>query len=110
MIQLIGLGKEHGFDRLRAAVESCISMGCWDPAAITRSLTMGARAARRQPSDCGSEGARRSRAGFNYFPARYPAAFFRKVTTLGAGVIVTARWPQSAPSGAIRLAPKRCRR
>jgi transposase len=42
MIQLIGLGKKHGYDRLREAVESCISAGCWDPAAITHSLTMDA--------------------------------------------------------------------
>ena len=40
MIQLISVGKKHGYDQLQKAVESCTAAGCWDPAAITQWMTM----------------------------------------------------------------------
>jgi transposase len=42
MIELVGLGKQHGYDRLRGAVESALSLGCWDVAAVRHLLTQGA--------------------------------------------------------------------
>jgi hypothetical protein len=38
MIELLQLGRQHGPDRLRAAVETALTLGCWDPAAIRHLL------------------------------------------------------------------------
>jgi transposase len=38
MIELLQLGRQHGSDRLRAAVDTALTLGCWDPAAIRHLL------------------------------------------------------------------------
>ena len=38
MIELLQLGRQHGPGRLRAAVETALALGCWDPAAIRHLL------------------------------------------------------------------------
>jgi len=40
MIELLGLGKEHGYDRLQEAVKSALATGCWDVAAVRYLLTV----------------------------------------------------------------------
>ena len=39
MIELLGLGKQHGYDRLQQAVETALSTGCCDVAAVGYLLT-----------------------------------------------------------------------
>src|SRR5271169_3451349 len=39
MIQVLGLAKEHGHERLRAAIESALALGCSDAAAIRHLVT-----------------------------------------------------------------------
>ena len=39
MIQLLMLGRDYGYDRLRAAVEAALELGCSDSAAILYLLT-----------------------------------------------------------------------
>ena len=39
MIELLGLGKKHGYDRLQEAVKSALATGCWDVAAVRYLLT-----------------------------------------------------------------------
>jgi hypothetical protein len=39
MIQLVGLAKQHGHERLRAAVESALALGYSDAAAIRHLVT-----------------------------------------------------------------------
>jgi hypothetical protein len=34
MIQVLSLIKQHGHQRVRAAVEEAVTLGCWDTAAI----------------------------------------------------------------------------
>jgi transposase len=38
MIELIGLGKEQGYDRLKEGVNLALSLGCWDVAAVRHLL------------------------------------------------------------------------
>jgi hypothetical protein len=38
MIELLQLGRQHGHDHLRAAVETALALGCWDAAAIRHLL------------------------------------------------------------------------
>ena len=38
LIDLLQLGRQHGQDRLRAAVDTALALGCWDPAAIRHLL------------------------------------------------------------------------
>jgi transposase len=38
MIELIGLGKEQGYDRLKEVVNLAMSLGCWDVAAVRHLL------------------------------------------------------------------------
>ena len=38
MIELLQLGRRHGPDRLRAAVEAALTLGCWDAAAVRHLL------------------------------------------------------------------------
>ena len=40
MIELLGLGKKHGYDRLQEAVKSALATGCWDVAAVRYLLTV----------------------------------------------------------------------
>jgi hypothetical protein len=40
MIELLGLGKKHGYARLEEAVRSALAMGCWDVAAVRYLLTV----------------------------------------------------------------------
>jgi len=40
MIELLGLGKKHGYDRLQEAVKSALATGCCDVAAVRYLLTM----------------------------------------------------------------------
>jgi len=40
MIELLGLGKKHGYERLQEAVKSALATGCWDVAAVRYLLTM----------------------------------------------------------------------
>ena len=39
MIELLGLGKKHGYDRLQQAVEKALALGCTDAAAVRHLLT-----------------------------------------------------------------------
>ena len=39
MVRLLQLGRTHGQDRLRAAVESALTLGCTDPAAVEHLVT-----------------------------------------------------------------------
>lgn len=39
MIELLALGRQHGDDRLRGAVETALSLACWDVAAVRYLLT-----------------------------------------------------------------------
>jgi hypothetical protein len=39
MIQLLSLGRTHGDDRLRQAVETALQLGCADPAAVRYLVT-----------------------------------------------------------------------
>jgi hypothetical protein len=41
MIELLALGKRHGWDRLRRVVEQALSLGCTDAAAIRHLLSAG---------------------------------------------------------------------
>jgi hypothetical protein len=38
MIQLLQLGREHGFARLRVAIEAALDLGCTDAAAVQHLL------------------------------------------------------------------------
>jgi hypothetical protein len=38
MIELLQLGRQHGQECLRAAVDTALALGCWDPAAIRHLL------------------------------------------------------------------------
>ena len=38
MIELIGLGREQGYDRLKEVVNLAMSLGCWDVAAVRHLL------------------------------------------------------------------------
>jgi hypothetical protein len=38
MIELLQLGREHGFDRLRVAIEAALELGCTDAAAVRHLL------------------------------------------------------------------------
>jgi len=40
MIELLGLGRKHGYDRLQAAVRSALETGCCDVAAVHNLLTV----------------------------------------------------------------------
>jgi len=40
MIELLGLGKKHGYERLQEAVKSALETGCWDVAAVRYLLTV----------------------------------------------------------------------
>lgn len=55
MIQLLTLGRTHGYDRLRQAVETALQLGCADPAAV-RYLVTADEQARTRPEavDVGS--------------------------------------------------------
>jgi transposase len=44
MIELLGLGKKHGYDRLQAAVRMALATGCGDVAAVRYLLTAGSGA------------------------------------------------------------------
>ena len=44
MIELLALGKQHGYDRLRGAVETALSLACWDVAAVQYLLSTEASA------------------------------------------------------------------
>jgi hypothetical protein len=39
MIGLLKLGKTHGYDRLRVAIETALALGCSDSAAVQHLLT-----------------------------------------------------------------------
>jgi hypothetical protein len=43
MIELLGLGKKHGHDRLQEAVSLALATGCGDVAAVRYLLTAGRR-------------------------------------------------------------------
>jgi hypothetical protein len=47
MIQVLSLIKQHGHQRVRAAVEEAVTLGCWDGAAV-RHLAAAADLARAQ--------------------------------------------------------------
>jgi Mu transposase, C-terminal domain len=44
MIELLGLGKKHGYDRLQEAVRTALATGCGDVAAVRYLLTAGSSA------------------------------------------------------------------
>ena len=41
---MLALGKQHGYDRLRGAVETALSLACWDVAAVQYLLSTAASA------------------------------------------------------------------
>jgi len=49
MIELLQLGRRHGWERLRAAIEQALRLGCTDAAAVRHLLTTGALQRREPP-------------------------------------------------------------
>jgi hypothetical protein len=51
MIELLSWGKQHGWDRLKNAIEEALELGCTDAAAVRHLLNVG-ELARPRREDC----------------------------------------------------------
>jgi hypothetical protein len=58
MIELLTLGKRHGWDRLKQAVEESLALGCTDAAAV-RHLVTAPELVRSHPEPCECSGLER---------------------------------------------------